>query len=365
MSRVISPSHPLKQLGTLLAAALILLSGMSSFHAPITAAASTKTLQALADGNLLFPSWWNGECDSINYRKKTGKDSYPLGGSYRGVKACGPRGGLTIVNFGTGTSQYEWQCVELVMRYMYLAFGQAPYNVPKGGKDVVAYYPGTALEKITNGTPGKAPRPGDVIAYGGYTNNPNHTHTSIVVAAAVDANGNGSIDTLNQNMSIWDARSAQGYRTERVRNWSLENGALGWLTPKGNVPPNTPQQLSPIHGAVMNTRTVTLQWQDTGDPDNGPQAHRDFYVEVQRGTEPPLLVLAWKPQQTWAITVPSDGTYVWRVRSGDTAPINGASAWSANRLFTVITGPCARKIEGDANCDGVINLQDFELFRQE
>ncbi len=185
---------------------------------------ATTENNLLAAGDLPFPSWWSGDCDVNNF-----PGSYPLGVSYRGVKACGPLrilGGATrTVNFGTGVSQIEWECPELSKRYLYLAYGTPPYSAH--GKDVVANYPGSNLSKITNGTVGKAPVAGDVLSYG--ASDP-YGHTSIVSSSNIDSNGNGSITVIEQN---W---SSNGTRTHTVSNWTVSAtlGVIGWLHDPNN-----------------------------------------------------------------------------------------------------------------------------------
>jgi len=95
---------------------------VSSAHA----AASTRANQVLTKSvtsrqtisNLPSPSWWNGNCDANNY-----PGSYQLGNAnYRGLVACGPPKTTHTVHFYPGAyGIYEWQCVELSMRYLYLA----------------------------------------------------------------------------------------------------------------------------------------------------------------------------------------------------------------------------------------------------
>ncbi|MGC1378903.1 MAG: CHAP domain-containing protein, partial [Anaerolineales bacterium] len=151
--------------------------------------------------NLPVPSWWHGDCDTNYYYPRSGhKKAYPLGGSYRGVKACGPRpyykeGPDVLVNFFSGAhGEFEWECVELSMRYLYLAYGIAPY--PANGKAVVGNYKGSKLVKIANGKAGAAPQPGDVLSYGPATT---YGHTSVVAASNVNASGNGTITIIEQN----------------------------------------------------------------------------------------------------------------------------------------------------------------------
>jgi hypothetical protein len=172
------------------------------------------TLRTLSD--LPFPSWWSGECNVNNHA-----GSYPLGGSFRGMKACGPLKTLFLVNFGVGNRQYEWQCAELSKRYLYLAFGIPPFSA--NGKDIVNNCPeNSRLEKVTNGTPNKGPIAGDVISYNGTDA---YGHTSVVSSSNIDSSGNGVITVVEQNSS------ANGIKSLPVSNWVVQSGSgvSGWL----------------------------------------------------------------------------------------------------------------------------------------
>jgi hypothetical protein len=169
------------------------------------------------------PAWWNGVCDSGNY-----PGAHPLGASYRGVQVCGPRPGADgaanrPVQFFPGAwGELEWQCVELSMRFMYVAYGVHPYGA--NGKDVYANYStgyGGNLEKVPNGTVGRAPVPGDVITFGPTTNSP-LGHTGVVAINMVDSQGNGSITILSQN------DTADGWRILPVNNWNVDGPAKGF-----------------------------------------------------------------------------------------------------------------------------------------
>jgi hypothetical protein len=173
------------------------------------------------------PAWWSGSCDSGNYA-----DAHALGASYRGVDVCGPRPSADgapnrLVRFFAGAwGELEWQCVELSMRYLYLAYGVSPYAA--NGKDVVDNYAaadGGGLVKVANGVPGSAPAPGDVISFGATVSSP-LGHTGVVESANVDGSGNGSIRILSQN------DTTDGWRTVSVSNWSVDGpaGGLGAVT---------------------------------------------------------------------------------------------------------------------------------------
>ncbi len=219
----------------------------------------------LSPTDLPFPSWWNGDCDTNNYYAKAGIWAYPLGGAFQGLKACGPRPyfdgapDVLVHFFPDAWGEYEWECVELSMRYLYLAFGVAPYSA--NGSGVVWNYSGSRLIKITNGTAGKAPKAGDVLSY---NITAPYGHTSVVVSSNVDANGNGSIGVLEQN------GSANGYRTHNVANWSVQSSQdiSGWLhDPQSDdtTAPTIAVTQQPATGQWYNTdQTIVFTISDAG-----------------------------------------------------------------------------------------------------
>lgn len=177
--------------------------------------------------NLPTPSWWNGDCDyNTYYYGSGGWGSYRMGAVYNGVPACGPRSIAgapdVLIHFFSGSfGVLEWECVELSMRYLYLAYNVAPYSA--NGSTVVWNYSGSALSKISNGTAGSAPQPGDILSYGA-TNTAGHT--SVVSASNVNSAGNGSITVLEQN------NAAGGASTLSVSGWWVYGNAgavSGWL----------------------------------------------------------------------------------------------------------------------------------------
>lgn len=182
--------------------------------------------------DLSFPSWWNGQdCDHDHYYSGSGGwNSFRLGATFQGMPACGPRpiagGPDVLVRFFSGAwGEYEWECVELVMRYMYLAFGISPYGA--NGKDVVWNYSGSILQKISNGTANSAPQPGDVLSYG---SNTTYGHASVVMSSSVDGSGNGNITVVEQN------NSSGGALTMSVSNWTVNGSPYsvsGWLHKPG------------------------------------------------------------------------------------------------------------------------------------
>ncbi|MGD2104872.1 MAG: PA14 domain-containing protein, partial [Anaerolineae bacterium] len=192
---------------------------------PVTGA-SAMTASA---PDLPSPPWWGGECDATHFYSATQVFPYPLGAEYRGLKACGPRPWFdqdvwALVDFGAGSLQIEWQCPELSMRFLYLAYGILPY--PANGNQVVDNYGGELLEKEWNCTEGRAPQPDDVLSYGATTT---YGHTSVVVASDVDSTGDGTIQVIEQN------GSETGHNTLAVNDWCVTGytDIVGWLHEPG------------------------------------------------------------------------------------------------------------------------------------
>lgn len=175
------------------------------------------------------PGWWQGDCDDGGFSAALGGiHSYRLGAVFRGVPACGPRpwfGGYRdpLITFFPGAiGEFEWECVELSMRFMYLAYGIQPYLA--NGWEVVRNYSGSRLIHVVNGTAGSAPSAGDVIAFAATAGNP-YGHTAVVIDAQIDQSGNGSLGIMEQNAS------PTGYERLTVSNWTVYGWApvRGWL----------------------------------------------------------------------------------------------------------------------------------------
>ncbi len=178
------------------------------------------------------PGWWqSGTCDPEN-----APGSQSLGASWHGLVACGPgttQGGSDdIVFFFPGAwGELEWECVELSMRWMYLAWGVSPY--PADGRDLVRNYDrfkttynpdGPQLLVVANGTVGAVPQPGDVVSVG-RTRTDSFGHTAVVTASGVNAQGNGTITLIQQNGGAGN----DGWATYAVNDWVVADGVTGWL----------------------------------------------------------------------------------------------------------------------------------------
>jgi len=164
--------------------------------APVVQHVIAASLSAGDPPPVRFPPWWDGECDSND-----NPGSFPLS-SWDGLTACGPgvnRGGgdRTVAFFARAWGEYEWECVELSMRWLYLAYGVRPY--PANGSQVVVNYSrsdGGDLQKIANDG-SSVPRPGDVLSM---EETWQEGHTAVVTATRV-TNGDGTVNILEQNMN--------------------------------------------------------------------------------------------------------------------------------------------------------------------
>jgi len=187
------------------------------------------------------PSWWDGDCDANHWNTVataagwTGPGAHRLGASYLGVPVCGPRrsgdAAPTVRWSRAGWGHFEWECVELAMRFMGQVYGVTAYGA--NGNTVVTNYSttyGGNLQKVSNGTVGVAPMPGDVISFDD-PGNPYVTthfgHVAVVVASTVTTSGNGTIMLMSQNDSV------DGWRQLTVTNWVVGGFgygvATGWL----------------------------------------------------------------------------------------------------------------------------------------
>ncbi len=178
------------------------------------------------------PSWWNGDCDATHWNRAAaaqgwhGSGAHRLGAAYLGVPVCGPRPSgdhAPDVQWSrSGWGEYEWECVELAMRFMALVYGTSAYNA--NGNNVVRNYStsaGGGLVRIKNGTSGKTPLPGDVISFDNSSRPAGHV--LVVASSSVDNGGNGSIKAMSQN------DTTNGWRTLAVNKWRV--AAFGSYVP--------------------------------------------------------------------------------------------------------------------------------------
>ena len=213
------------------------------------------TQPQLAHATAPAPSWWSGTiCDTPNY-----PGSYQLSSTatFNGVIACGPgpryQGGFDHYVLFTGATmgEFEWECVELSMRYMDLSYNVSPYGAA-GGQDVVWNYPGSSsvlVKTYNNGT--SLPTPGDIISIAAVPPSL-YGHTSVVTNVNVTS-GSGSVSTLEQN----GPANSNGSSNINVSNNILGSNVSGWLHNPNN---DSLQMIKDNIGQVWAHTGISSSW---------------------------------------------------------------------------------------------------------
>jgi hypothetical protein len=290
------------------------------------------------------PPWWSGDCDYDHYAAGSGQGSYRLGATYLGMPACGPRpiagGADVLVNFYPGSwGEYEWECVELVMRYLYQGFGVAPYGA--NGNQVVSNYQGSAFQKIGNPTQGVAPQPGDVLSYGPDTT---FGHASVVASSNVNSSGNGSITVVEEN------NSPGGTSTLNVSGWYVQGfeTVSGWLhpvVPMGAMPKPAGPETSwgPNRIDAVLTGSDGAAWHRGWAPGWSPWESRGAALASQ-----PIAV-SWGPNRLdifargldnalWHTAWYGSGWSGWDSLGGQLQGDPEVVSWAAGRLDVFVRG---------------------------
>jgi len=184
------------------------------------------------------PSWWNGDtCDSTHFNA-SGQTAHLLT-TWNGIQVCGygpTQGGTDVaVTFPGGHGEYEWECTELVKRYLYIVYG-AP-AIDAYGYNLVNNYTSTyssLFTKLANDGTNHI-KVGDVLSYNEVVSG-DHGHTVIVKdTSGLDGSGTGTITVIEENAS------STGQHTQTVTNWVIKHGiddggstdtVSYWLTPK-------------------------------------------------------------------------------------------------------------------------------------
>jgi eukaryotic-like serine/threonine-protein kinase len=263
---------------TLIVFSSLIVASASPSHA-VSYKSTASTIQA--QDNLPFPPWWRGQCDTNNYSISPSNPNHlpaytllkngPNPTNYRGVFACGPRP-LPISKGGDGApdvpvqffkgawTENEWECVELSMRYMYLAYGIKPYSAD--GYNVVSNYQkyntNPILVPIANSNPSQydtVPQPGDIVSY--YSN-----HTAVVTSTTV-VNGNGTITLMEQNNSANGIATINVGKNAGLPPWVLDQKIKNWLHHTLDVSPQSGFRGTSVHfsgtGFTANERiTITF-----------------------------------------------------------------------------------------------------------
>ncbi len=197
----------------------------------------------IAFANYSAPTWWNGDqCDSTHYTAGNGHTPV-LQATWSGVQSCGYGplqspynwSDVSVTLPGASAADYEWECTELVKRYLFLAYGSIALGSTSGDQ-VVAHYANTYSTMFTaidntNGNPNHVwPKVGDVLSY-------SDVHTAIITGVNVtdQTNGNATLNLLEQNAS------QSGTTTQQFVAWKIKGDiddpndagsdtVTGWLT---------------------------------------------------------------------------------------------------------------------------------------
>ena len=192
------------------------------------------------------PAWWNGVCNDKNYYPYTGAHSFLLGGKWHNLPACGPRPWTVstrdhpVTFFSGAHGELEFECVELVMRFLYQEWKIAPWS---GNGNTIKNTAPASLVFYPNGS--KNIVPGDVLTEDSSSSN-QYGHTLVVTAVNLDASGTGKITILEQNSS------PTGVRDMLVSAYTVLPDAYvhsqtvqGWLHAKSNLQ-NCPAMTSAV-----------------------------------------------------------------------------------------------------------------------
>ncbi|WP_054537331.1 glycoside hydrolase domain-containing protein [Herpetosiphon geysericola] len=177
----------------------------------------------------------------------------------------------------------------------------------------------------------------------------------------------GDTRFTNSGYSLsFDTRNyPNGTYTLRVDGHSIMSGAWSsnartvTIANAVNQPPNPPSLSAPANGATLASRTITLGWQDAGDPDNGPRSYRDYSGEVWNTDRSWGATINWQTATSASVTVPADGAYSWHMRSGDGG---ASSSWSSTWNFTVSTQASAH--HDDTRLRGAAEWSGTTIFLQ-
>ncbi|MHB1987921.1 MAG: CHAP domain-containing protein [Acidimicrobiales bacterium] len=269
----------------------------------------------LPNGQIPPAPWWDGTCDKLSGGSNS--LSARLGAAWDGLVACGPgtnEGGRdSVVHFFTGSwGELEWQCVELSMRWMYLAWGVPPY--PANGNQIVDNYArynqsGPKLTVVQNGTQGVAPQPGDVLEL---DDGDSYGHTEVVTSSAVDSSGNGAIEVITQNLNS----PTNGWYRLTVKDWEV-NGGFGRVVDWLHNPAWSLQE--PIVSELSSAGTLSLKvgaLRGASIPVASDIAKA--VVVGGGGSEPAPLVVVLTSAGTVEASYDLPGAPLWQVASGAT-----------------------------------------------
>ncbi len=213
--------------------------GPAAGAGPVAAAAGTATARPAAPQSVTRPGRASACAAFPGARQLPGAGTVqPAAWSGGGlvVPACGPVPGAgahaaAVTPYPGGPSMDGYQCVELALRYLYQRFGLT-MDAPTNGDQVAAHYASdyaALFTLVANGTPHRAPAPGDVISLStvpGF-DSASGGHSVVVQSSVVDEDGNGTVTVIEENAS------ASGVTVVPVDRWHVRYPGFryaDWLT---------------------------------------------------------------------------------------------------------------------------------------
>lgn len=287
-------------------------SGASSGSNTSPTVSSFTPTAVQSQSNFSLPDWWrpclkrdgSGTCTNWDTTKNPAHcDSYnnpqanptPLA-IWGGLEVCEPlvgKSNLVPVNFSypASSTENEFQCTELVKRYLLLKDSTLLSLGNTNGDEVVNKYTEiySMWHKVVNndsssnlysGNVQMVPDVGDILSYGPTPLN-SAGHTSIVVGANMTTPGNGTLTVIQQNI-YWN-HVAVPIEALNVINWVIQPSSHGagsvisWMTTRPVSPqpqPSTPTP-SPSPSALFTSGT----WQGQGTYNNG-QSPFDMVLNI-------------------------------------------------------------------------------------
>jgi len=296
----------------------------------------------------LKPPWWTGangaNCDDTNYYQATGVHSTILT-TWNGVKVCGPLPGTDgdrAVTFSYSQSEeWEWQCTELVKRYLLMAFSKPSMGNTYGYQVVNNYanaYPDTFIAVPNDGSAHAFPKVGDLVSYG----NESPGHTAIITAITVTdpTNGDATLSLIEQNLSPTGTNVGGVYRTYptayRWNGQSWGSNAIGTNYLDNLL--NGVSAISSTNAVAVGSSTSSIAFAMRY---NGSWSS----ITVDRpGSQSPLMAVSSDPSssETWAV-----GYYL---QSGTYRPLleryNGSNAFIKASDPLTVTGSVETRLFG-------------------
>jgi hypothetical protein len=265
------------------AAMFFVLAGLLGFLPQLVHAASKNTRAAATDPYTFTA--WTADCDS-NHNPYSPTVKY----TWQGLQVCYPDNhNDESYHEASLNGELEFQCTELVKRFLYVAYGYAPISQTDGSGIVDAYtraYP--ALHKIpNNGSVHLVPSAGDVISYG---TEPASGHTSIVTSSSQNSNGTWNINIIQQN--AWTNNNTTPMPTQTLTmgtDWIIQTPSgfasiTSWMTTR--LPPGGwwigPTGTWGSSNTVAANTVIHVGFQAV-DNGNGGLNHVDFTESTNNG----------------------------------------------------------------------------------